>query len=205
MKCRQHWALLVQEAPVPPQQMVSPPVPGARAQILFVLSVQHCSLVVQSDPAARGRQRSQRLRRLRFRLRFRASASLESAVSPTTATVDAAAAPSADLSVLRLVLACPTSRVSESKRDPSTVASNLGDAATPPASRKRRPVGHELLRPVGRREAAFSAVRIPVGRAVNAPPTSHTPMPRYRMQLLNGNLRKNEPCQLTKRFRGDTI
>ena len=111
MKCRQHWALLVQEAPVPPQQTVVPPVPGPSAQIRFVLSVQHCSLVEQTSPNDRGRQRGHRRPRLRFRLlllfllRLWASVSLERAVSPTTATVDAAAAPSADLRVLRLLLA----------------------------------------------------------------------------------------------------
>ena len=41
-KCRQQLELLEQEAPVPPQQTVSVPVPEAKAQILFVLSVQHC-------------------------------------------------------------------------------------------------------------------------------------------------------------------
>ena len=96
----------------------------ATEQILFVSFVQHCLLFVQSDPAPCGLHRLHLFRRLRF---F-ASASPNSAASPTTATVEAAAVPSADLRVLRRVLASLTSRVSESNRDLSTAASDLGDA-----------------------------------------------------------------------------
>jgi hypothetical protein len=142
----------VQGAPVPPQQMVLVPLPGPSAQILFVLSVQHCSLVVQKSPAARGRHRLHRRRRLRLA----ASVSPESAASPTSATVDAVAAPNADLRVVRRVLDSPTSRVSASNCDPSTATSDLGDAPASPVSTKRRPIGRQL--PARRKEARSHGV-----------------------------------------------
>jgi hypothetical protein len=95
--------------------------PGATEQILLVSLVQHCLLVVQSDPGACGLHRLRRL----HRFRFLASASSVSVASAKTATVEAAA-PSAELRVVRRVLAFPASRVRESNRTLSTAASNLG-------------------------------------------------------------------------------
>ena len=152
VKCRQHSELTEHEAPVPPQQMVSVPEPEPSAQIRFVLSVQQCTLVVQSDPAVRGWHCGHR----RCRLRFLASVSPERAASPTTATVDATAAPTADLRVVRRVLTSSTRRVSESNRDPSTATSDLGDASASPVSTQHRPSGRQL--PTRRKEARSGGV-----------------------------------------------
>ena len=157
-KCRQHCELAVHEAPVPPQQMVLVPLPAPSAQIRSVLSAQHCSFVEQNSPAARGVHRGHRRRR--FRLRFLASASPERAASPKSATADAAAAPTADLRVVRRVLAPPTCRVSASNSDPSTATSRLGDAGRRPSRRNAGRAERRLQRTGRRREAAVSAVRV---------------------------------------------
>ncbi len=181
MKCRQQLELLVQAAPVPPQQMVFVPLPEPCAQIRFVVFVQHCSLVVQASPAARGRHRLHRLRRLRLA----ASASPDSAAIPTSAAVDATAAPNADLRVARRELDSLTSRESASNRDPSTVASDLGGASASPVSTKRRLRAPE---PTRRKEARSGAAGRTHGHQVGSPqsttPTlTGTPGPRDRMHL----------------------
>ena len=161
-KCRQQWLSLAHEAPFPPQQMVVLPPPGATEQIRFVSFVQHCLLLLQSEPAACGLHRLHRL----HRLRCCASASFDSAPSPTTATVDAATAPNADLRVVRRVLASPTSRVSESNRNPSMAASHLDDAPAPPGQRNAGRSDCSFHSVVSRRDAALSAVRMVPGSSL---------------------------------------
>ena len=118
-------------------------------------------LVGRAQRAGRLRLRTARAgRRLhRFRCLFFASASPESAASPTSARVDAAAAPRADLGCCAACWAHRPAAVSASNRDPSMAASHLGDAAAPPLLTKRRPVRPELL---ARREQAR---RCHIGRA----------------------------------------
>jgi hypothetical protein len=193
-KCRQQFSLLVHVAPVPPQQIVVPLLPWATEQIRLVSFVQHCWLVVQSEPATCGAHRLHRL----HRFRFFASASPDNAASPTTARVDAAT-PSADCRVLRRVLGPPTSRVSESNRDPSTAASHPGDAVAPPLSTKRRLIGPELL---ARREQArrchIGRSYVPAaGSSLSSTPTSSvTPHLRDWIQPLGSG-----PSKRPARFR----
>jgi hypothetical protein len=95
------------------------------------------------------------------RLRFFASASPDSVASPTTATADAAAVPSADRRVLRRVLTSPTSRFSDSNGNPSTAASNLHDVLASVALMNRRPVERPLV--ADREEARCSALGHAIG------------------------------------------
>jgi hypothetical protein len=145
VKFAQQSSLLTHWAPVPPQHVVSLLLAfDAVVQYLFVSFVQHCLLVVQSDPSGSGLHFGHFFFFF-FLFFFLASASPAKPVSPTAATADAAAALSAELSVLRRVLVSPTRRVSESNLDLSTTSSDLGDALAPPVSTERRPSG--LQRP----------------------------------------------------------
>jgi hypothetical protein len=152
-----HWkwwqqsALIEQATPVPLQHTVVVALGVFNAQIRFVSFVQHWSFLEQASPNPRPRQRRHRRRRRRSA----ASASPDRAASPTSARVDAAAAPTADLSVVRRVVAAPTSRETESNRDPSTAASDSGDSLRRPC---RRNAGRLTANSVRRKEARSSIV-----------------------------------------------
>jgi hypothetical protein len=163
-----HWkwwqqsALIEHGTPVALQHTVWVALGVFNAQIRFVVFVQHCSLVAQASPSPRARQRRHRRRRRRSRLA--ASVSPDRAASPTSATVDAAAAPTADLSVVRRVLAAPTSRETESNRDPSNAASDPGDSLRRLC---RRNAGRLTANSARRKEAQCGIVSVrmaPTGR-----------------------------------------